>query len=144
MKIYGASDNLFEIEAGKASEEVNCYDKTPWVRVGNEVMGGLLVIGQYAPSENATWRLSIDMLDEDIPVPWPVRVEFNGYSPTVIIDCPDDTPFTHGTGVPDVDKERARREKFEAKKRADDAAKAAEAKERQEYDRLRAKFEKSR
>lgn len=142
MRIYGASDDLLEIECDNGDDqdqEIGCYDKTVWVRIGEE-SEGLLVLAEYAPGETACWRLAVEPIDDGVPCPWPMRMEIKNYTPVLIIDCPKGTPFVFGTGVADMDAARKERERIAAIKRVRDAELAAEAKEREEYQRLYKKF----
>ena len=96
IRIYGVSDDLVEIE-GDVEEEIGCYDKAVTLEVGG-AKGGLRVVAEYAPrhasSDVGVWRLGVEPIDEDVPIPWPVRVELaeRGYSPVINIDCPPGTP----------------------------------------------------
>lgn len=56
---------------------------------------GLIVVGQYAPEvvHGSTWIIGVTLLEEDKLLPeWHMRYETfeNGYSPSLIIECPDD------------------------------------------------------
>lgn len=104
IRIYGHSDDCFEIECSETdkSDELSAYKNGRSVLVGT-VKGGLVVRGRYAPKrsptngigDGGTWQLSIDLVDEDVPIPWKVSVEVSerGYSPVIAIDCPDGTPW---------------------------------------------------
>lgn len=101
LNIYGASDDLVEIE-GHVTEEIGCFQRPVKLEIGTRETGGLRVIAVYAPkgSKYGVWRLSVEPLDEDIVVPWPVSVETKGYSCVIRIHCPDDVPvFRKGKRV---------------------------------------------
>lgn len=107
IKIYGASDDLFEIDTDHRKDEpdeIGCYDAPAAVKItaDGEMGGGsngLIVFGLYAPgSIAACWAVGISQLDEDVPLPtWPMtwgtwnragddRV---GYSVMLTIEAPD-------------------------------------------------------
>ncbi len=96
-KIYGASDDLIEIE-GKHGDEIDTYKGPRWITFGNEVIGGIRVFAGHTGEWG--WLLSVQPLDDDIPCPWPVSVVVadNGYSMAICIDCPDDTPWAYQGG----------------------------------------------
>jgi hypothetical protein len=92
LKIYGASDDLVEIE-GIVSEELGAYDKPRVVTVGDRETGGCVVVAEYAVENRAgVWSMSVSQIDEDVPIPWPVSIAVeHGYSVAVVIDCPSGT-----------------------------------------------------
>lgn len=98
IDIYGASDDLVEIE-GHVSEEIGAYDKRVAIEVGTMATGGLRVLAEYSPKDSTVgvWRMSVEPLDEDVRIPWPVQVDMSerGYSCVVRVVCPDDTPVFH-------------------------------------------------
>lgn len=96
LRIYGASDDLVEIE-GDVSEELGARDRQRTITIGDD-KGGLRVIAKYAPGSRAVWRLSVEPIDEEVPIPWPVHVELAepGYSCAVVVDCPPGTPVAFG------------------------------------------------
>jgi len=101
LKIYGASDDLVEIE-GHVREEFNVIDRPCRVRVGTANDGGVDVVMLYGKS--GMWGASIELLDGDgeldncAPIPWPIEVRKGlrgieaSYSVVVEIACPDGTP----------------------------------------------------
>ena len=97
IAIYGASDDLVEIEAeGPYGDEIGCFDDSVTIEVGDRQSGGLRVVMEYATARAdaaGVWSAAVSPLDEDVPIPWPVRVVLaeRGYSPVVEIDCPSDT-----------------------------------------------------
>lgn len=93
LTIYGSSDDLVELE-GEVREEINADHAE--IRIGTDLCG-LVVTADYAPRKagGAVWRLAVEQVDEDVPLPWPVRVEpRHAYSPQVVIDCPPGTTVT--------------------------------------------------
>jgi len=102
LKIYGASDDLVEIE-GPGGDEVGCYDSGVLITIGwteaqaGKDAKGLVVRMRYgSPGFGSTWSAEVGQIDEDILIPWnvTVRVAERPYSALVIVDCPDDTPVT--------------------------------------------------
>lgn len=92
IKVYGASDDLVEIE-GDVRDEIGSTGGGQ-VIIGDEA-GGIRIVAKYAVAKGiGVWRLGVEPIDEDVPVPWPVRVEQTerGYSLAVIVDCPPGTP----------------------------------------------------
>jgi len=103
LKIYGASDDLVEIE-GHFSEEVDCYDQNVLITVGwteasaGKDSQGVHVLMRYAPKwvNAGVWTAEVSPIDEDVEIPWPVTVKLSerGYSAEVSILCPDDVPVS--------------------------------------------------
>lgn len=104
LKIYGASDDLVEIE-GHAREEIDCYDRKVVITIGwaNEESPqsarGVYVIMRYSPRylRNGCWTAEISPIDEDADIPWPITVELEPnrrYSSLVTIDCPKNIPIS--------------------------------------------------
>lgn len=101
LKIYGASDDLVEIE-GPGGDEIDCYNSGVEITVGYPEAApgrdaqGVKVIMRYAPkwTDAAVWTAEVFPIDEDVDIPWPVSVSLaeRGYSAQVLIDCPEDTP----------------------------------------------------
>jgi hypothetical protein len=77
MRIYGASDDLIEIEQGTVTDEIYA---------DRDDRAVLLVGGA------AVWQVAVEPVDEGVAIPWPVRVEAFGYTACVLIDCPQGTP----------------------------------------------------
>ena len=104
LKLYGASDDLFEIEGTRRGEpdEIGCFDQMegpPAVLLQSTSEGGrLVVIASYAPGQGkkapATWAIGLAPADENVPLPsWPMRWALGGrgYTTELQIDVPDDT-----------------------------------------------------
>lgn len=101
IMIYGAQDTLVNIVDPHADNDgIDALDKEVSILVGTAA-AGVVVRFEYAPRRNprhglgdgATWQVRVDLVDTDIPIPWPVRVEAEGYSPRVVIDCPAGTKW---------------------------------------------------
>ena len=96
--LYGASDDLVEIE-GDVQEEIGCYEKAVLVTIGRPEVDlgqnayGVQVRMSYG-DEAGVWAARIAPIDEDVPIPWPVRVSAWGYSAHVVVECPPGTPVT--------------------------------------------------
>ncbi len=115
IKIYGASDDLVEIEGHPDGDEVGCYEKDVIVTIGN-ASGGLLVRMSYedrfkgAPGLTdaafGCWSATVAPIAEDIPIPWPVTItnpigrNGRGYSACVTVECPDETPLLYAKVTP--------------------------------------------
>jgi hypothetical protein len=97
IRIYGCSDDLVEIESepkGTHTDEIGAYDKPRTITIAAKGgPGGLRVIAEYAPGDAAVWRMSVEPLDEDVIIPWPVAVKLGGrgYSCEVAIHCAEET-----------------------------------------------------
>lgn len=103
LKIYGASDDLVEIE-GHVTDEIGCYDKNVLLTIGwpNEEtpqMGrGLYVLMRYSPPHfnHGCWTAELSPLEEEAEIPWPVSIKLGrrGYTVEINIECPDDVPVS--------------------------------------------------
>jgi len=87
IKIYGASDDLIEVE-GAVTDEFDCYGKTTLLVAGPEY-GALEVSAEYGPRGWSLWVSAHgDMGDfPDWPVRFTDRPDYEG-DPAVIIDAP--------------------------------------------------------
>jgi hypothetical protein len=64
---------------------------------------GVIITMMYGEGDKALWSAKVSQIDEDVLCPWEVTLTFAGYSPTVHINCPPNTPcfvFLHGKWVP--------------------------------------------
>lgn len=103
LRIYGASDDLVELE-GIVDQELGCYGVAK-IRVGTDE-GGVDVLMAYAPFRGGggTWAAMLAPLDEGVPIPWPVAIKHRErrgeveYSVVVEIDCPTGTPVSRERG----------------------------------------------
>lgn len=97
IRIYGHSDDVVVVK-GDVVEELGAFGRRRCITIGGEGEG-VEVRAEYAPknSKGATWQFSINLLDEDVPCPWPIRIETEHvYSQAVVIDCPPGTPVDFG------------------------------------------------
>ena len=97
IRIYGASDDLVEVEGDHLEDEFSGGSTVTIKHVRNEkcgscdvesdhVLGGLHVRMTYADlGEGGVWTASVAPIDEDVPIPWPVRILANGYTAIVEI-----------------------------------------------------------
>lgn len=110
MRFYGASDDVVVLHRGeRAVEEFDCIGGLLVLRVEDEDgHGGCELTFAYEASEDgdgeATWHVKVGMIDEDVPIPWPIRLTARtGYSVVVEIDAPDDTRVdVVAVGAPEV------------------------------------------
>ncbi len=88
LKIYGASDDLVEMDGIAGADEFNCYKDesllaTFVLKADNE---RLRIHAIY----DGSWCFALGQVEEDDPMPpWPVRRTWSGYSEHVEIDVPD-------------------------------------------------------
>lgn len=110
IRIYGASDDLVEIEGHPDGDEVGCYDKDVCILIG-DTTAGLAVRMSYGESPIPAsvgfgeigfgcWHATVIQVAEDAPVPWPVTITTAnrgnggvGYSVCVNVDAPEGTPL---------------------------------------------------
>lgn len=108
LKMYGASDDLVEIEGkNPGCDEIGCFDHDVVVTVGDETTGGVRVAWHYG----GEWTAEIGPLAEGVPIPWPIRVRGadarlreSDYSAVVEIDCPETVAVSHETRSADLRK----------------------------------------
>jgi hypothetical protein len=98
ITIYGAFDDLIEIEGCDGADEYPTYGKGPvaW-RADLIAPGGQEAMRVYAIYEEC-WSFAISQTMEDIPLPaWPVKISQHdsGYSTLVEIDAPAGTRLTN-------------------------------------------------
>ena len=94
FSIYGASDDLIETEGVSGCDEYGAYnvESTTFILNSPSTGASMKLVTRY--NINGTWSTSIDMIDEDIPIPnWPIEISMapRGYSTLVEITVPDDT-----------------------------------------------------
>lgn len=73
-------------------DEIGYSENGVCFRVGSKEDGGVSVKMIYAPGEGACWAALIHQLEEDIPIPWPVRIRAEGYTVIVEVEAPNGTP----------------------------------------------------
>ena len=108
IHISGYSDNCVEIEIEnkddeRMADEFYVWNKPGWLKIETPSGEGLAVFAQYDPDgcPDGTWVLGITMLEEDWGLPnWPIsfKTVYPGYSPTMMIDAPDDAVLSYGKG----------------------------------------------
>lgn len=91
MKITGHSDDLIHVEDHNRADEYGSNRLR--FTIGDKDAGGLAVLMEYANAkvtDQGCWHATICQLGEDVPIPWPVRVEVgsSGYSVEVNVGCP--------------------------------------------------------
>lgn len=93
---YGHSDDCAEVD-GDIREEIGCYDGEVRWRVG-DAGGGVFVTASYGRGDGSVWAFTVEQIDEDIAVPWPISIKpEHGYSLRVNVDCPAGTPLAYAT-----------------------------------------------
>ena len=95
IQLYGHSDDCFEVEGEfRGENEYSCYNKPVTIMIHDFTFDtDVVVTGEYAPSNRAAvWRISVEPIDEDKPMPkMKILVAENGYSPVLILDCSENT-----------------------------------------------------
>lgn len=89
LTIYGASDDLIEVE-GSIREEFQCYSGNGEIIV-TAADGALRVFLRL--EENGCWSAGIGQIDEGARIPWAVafaRPDHTAYTVAITIDCPAD------------------------------------------------------
>ena len=109
ITIYGASDDLVEVEGCEGADEFTVDSRNRWQ--GDLVaLGGteqMRVRAEFDPDGSGCWVISLSQTDESVPFPaWGNGVEqsSSGYSTLVSVDAPDGTRLTNV--VPCWDSER--------------------------------------
>lgn len=93
IRIYGASDDLVEIEGHPGGDEVGCESSAVVVSIGDRVRG-LVVRIEYSPKwagNVGCWAAAVSPIDEDVPM-YPVTIELEPerkYSAMVLVDAPE-------------------------------------------------------
>lgn len=89
IKIYGYSDDLFEVEGDFVGEnEYPCYETPVSLLVTDrEASTGAIVTGEYG-KRAAVWTISVEPVDEGKPIPpMSIKMGDNGYTPMLVIEC---------------------------------------------------------
>ena len=101
ITIYGASDDLIEIEGSTLPEpdEFSPAPKNPGVvKIEDPDGGRLLVFVQYAANNlSPCWMIGLSQVDDEDLLPhWPIRwsITERGYSMKLEIDLPDGSVIT--------------------------------------------------
>lgn len=95
VTIYGASDDLVEVEGVPGADEFGAYSSRAHVGyfelISESTMGRLRVHCIY----DGCWHFSFGQVEEGDPWPqWPISTTFDGYSAKHSIEVPDDTTCT--------------------------------------------------
>jgi hypothetical protein len=107
IRIFGNSDDqVYVIQDGtKRQIDVRGDEVTIGVGLNSNHVGGCFVTMHYGVGCSiAIWTATIAQIDEEIPIPWPIRIEtatakeqIGGiHSVAVIIDCPPGTSWQVG------------------------------------------------
>lgn len=89
LTIYGASDDLIEVE-GSIREEFQCYSGNGEITIASSD-GAMRVFLRL--EANGCWSAGVGQIDEGARLPWLVafgRPEHCAYSVAVTVDCPAD------------------------------------------------------
>lgn len=97
IRIYGASDDLVEIEEdGAPLEEIGCYGTEVALLIGDDEpmpgefrAEGVIVSIHHGHFGWVVGVASVD--DESARPPWALRLDHENYSPAIEIDCPPGT-----------------------------------------------------
>lgn len=94
IEVYGASDDLVEVEGCKGADEFSWY-KGIWRGDLVAPNGESVRIHVFY---DGCWHVSVGQVDEDVKLPpWPMtfKQEAAGYSVVLEISAPDDTRLTN-------------------------------------------------
>lgn len=86
LKIYGHSDDIVELD-GIVEESIQALANDVCVKIGDEKAGGIWVYMTY----DSLWTAAVSLIDENIPIPWPVLIKGDGHTIVVEIMCPKGT-----------------------------------------------------
>ena len=105
IRMYGASDDLVEVEGTDSAIDRTAAPDNSENVAGPGGQGGefnvtseeatFIIGGQVRVFSvyDGTWSFAVGMVDEDTPLPWPVRVQACpevAYSVEVLIEVPND------------------------------------------------------
>lgn len=107
ITVYGASDDLIEVDGCKGADEFNAYgDPTNWH--GDLIApdgSQMRIMASY--ERNGCWSVGACQVDEDVPFPaWPVTIRAARdreprYTAVMEIDAPEGTRLTNIHPSPD-------------------------------------------
>lgn len=101
LRFFGASDDLAECRGHVEGETYPSNNYGTVAMVGTKEAGCYVRVAYSTLEQNGSWDVTIGRIDEDVPIPWPVKVVHgdrggeegeSGYTAVAFIDCPDDTP----------------------------------------------------
>ena len=79
VKFSGASDDIVSVEGWMSDE----FSPDKWFLIGK-----VMLVRLTFENVGTGWVIQTAMQNEDVPVPFPVRIEYAGYSPILIVECP--------------------------------------------------------
>lgn len=96
IEIYGASDDLIEVEGCEGADEFGVDAKGRWQAdlVGPGGTDQLRIRAEWDPDKSGCWVISLSQTDESVPFPpWGNGIEQapSGYSTLIRIDAPEGT-----------------------------------------------------
>ena len=96
IRIYGASDDLIEVEGCKGADEFNSYERGPLMWSGElRAPNGDAMRAHALFDGYGCWSVALGQAGDDRPFPeWPVKLRqctHVDYSTMVEIDAPDGT-----------------------------------------------------
>lgn len=101
LRFEDYSDDTFG-EYGVTNEDYdNAASGKPIAFLVSASEGSMVVVGQYCPGPCGGWLIGVASHDpdcDDTPLPpWPMRIERGErpYTPSLLIECPDDVTVTH-------------------------------------------------
>lgn len=98
IKIYGASDDLVEVEGCKGADEFNSYERGPLMWRG-ELLGPTGNPMRIHAIFEGCWSFAVGQCDEELPMPdWPIRITQHDdprYSVLLEIDAPEGTELVN-------------------------------------------------
>jgi hypothetical protein len=105
IEIYGASDDLVEVEGCEGEDEFYADAKGCWQAdlVGPDGTSQLRVRAEYDPDGSGCWVISLSQTGESVPFPdWGNGIEQapSGYSTLIRIDAPEGTRLANVSPEP--------------------------------------------
>lgn len=110
MIIYGASDDLIEIEDCSRPDEIGGGGRTPDIlRVGTAECGLMVKISwnDDAPDDSPPWEITVTgVIGDGFPytfslAPGLENADPEERDPMIVIECPHDTPWVLWSPIPD-------------------------------------------
>jgi hypothetical protein len=94
IRIYGASDDLIEVEGCEGADEFNTYERGPVMWRGDLRAPTGDAMRAYAPYDGC-WSIALGQANDDGPIPsWPITIApapDTSYSTMAEVDAPDGT-----------------------------------------------------
>jgi hypothetical protein len=107
IRIYGASDDLIEVEGCENADEFNSYEKGPAVWRGDLRAPNGEVMRAHAVFDGC-WSVALGQADEEPMPTWPISIQQHRsitYSVMAEIDAPDGTVLENVWPTRDEDDE---------------------------------------